>query len=128
MKDGYQKTYFPYDGLIESEGEYFLGRRNGLWKFYYDKLDLRGEDYYEDTLKMEIIFDSTLELRMNGEKVSGDIKDGPYKEYFLGRKLQCEGEYFLNLKDGIWTYYSTDEKLIKIEIYEKGKLVNQKKY
>ena len=61
MKDGYQKTYFPYDGLIESEGEYFLGRRNGLWKFYYDKLDLRGEDYYEDTLKMEIIFDSTFE-------------------------------------------------------------------
>ena len=124
MKDGYEKDYFP-NGRIESEGDYLYGKRDGVWKFYYDE----GVYCDEDTLKIEMSFDGGITLRsVEGEVYKGDVKDGYYKSYFLGRKLKCEGQYHFNLKDGIWNHYNIEGKLIKEEVYKMGELVEQKDY
>ena len=113
MKDDYEKDYFP-DGCIKSEGEYVYGQMDGVWKFYYDE----GMYYtysVEDTLRIEMFY-------------TEGSKNGYYKSYFLGRKLKCEGQYHFNLKDGIWTHYNIQGKLIKVEVYKLGELVEQKDY
>lgn len=69
-----------------------------------------------------------------------DCLVGSYKEYYPDGKLKVEGQFRSNtssdwsnlrmrnlcsVKEGEWKYYETSGKLVLVEFYELGKLVNQ---
>ena len=58
------------DGILEFEGEYLNGKRNG-----------KGKEYYRNK-----------QLKFEGEYLNGD-RNGKGKEYYKNGKLKFEGKY-----------------------------------
>lgn len=96
-----------------------LGRRQGVWRYYY---------YYNGDIREEIIYVNNLMEGVNkkyyyGKKLQsecnylGGRKDGDYKRYYLSGKIAVEGKYSFGKKDGQWITY-----------YEEGQVKSEKEY
>ncbi|GAB4298189.1 MAG: hypothetical protein Kow0068_22140 [Marinilabiliales bacterium] len=86
LKDGY--WYYNVGDHIE-EGNYFLGKREGKWKYYYSN----GKLFFE------------------GSFVQGE-EDGKHKYYYDNGKLKSVGKYVFGSKEGKWYFYNYDGELI----------------
>lgn len=96
-----------------------LGRRQGVWRYYY---------YYNGDIREEINYVNNLMEGVNkkyyyGKKLQsecnylGGRKDGDYKRYYLSGKIAVEGKYSFGKKDGQWITY-----------YEEGQVKSEKEY
>lgn len=85
--------------------------------------------------KMKFIFyDTSLNAIIKGQYIEAQKLSLPTKFTRVGDRVRTgnngiSSSYYKPLKDGTWFYYDENEKLIKEEIYERGKLkrVREKK-
>lgn len=130
----YQMILYYSDGKVRSDITYYNGTElitheyypNGAPEFleeYSDKCDHLNfrQFYYEnDTLQSD--------LRLTDKKK----KKYSYKEYFENGKLQSEGvmQYYEEvdnyLKEGKWNVYDETGKLISIQEYTRGQMIEEK--
>ena len=90
-ENGLTKEYF--DGILEYEGEYLHGKRNG-----------RGREFYSDG-----------KLKFEGEYLNGE-RNGKGKEFYNG-KLLFEGEYLNGKRNGKGVEYYDNDKFKTKENY-----------
>ena len=67
---------YNYDGILELEGEYLNGEKNGFVKEYYSETGL---------------------LRFEGEYLNGK-RNGRGKKYYHNGEIKFDGEYLNNYK------------------------------
>lgn len=113
---GNYKEYYE-NGKTKSEGEYTIYEKNiintdfsskfDVWKYYYPSGRLRRQECYlnkatkrVNTQDVMLLSDGTIDTSM----------------------------YLRNIKNGEWRYWSKAGKLIKIEIYDKDKLIETKTF
>ena len=93
-----EKSFIFKNGRVIGEGIFTeAGRRQGMWKEYYDDGNLKAEGSYVD-----------------------DKKDGFWKFYYKNGNLEEKGKYILGNPDSIWMWYYSDGKLLRKENFYGG--------
>jgi antitoxin component YwqK of YwqJK toxin-antitoxin module len=59
-----------------------------------------------------------------GDTNTGKIYNGPYIEYYENGNKKTEGIYTMELKDKKWLYYNFEGKLLRIDEWNRGILIN----
>ena len=126
-----QISYYS-DGSIRSEANFLSGEEHGTQK-YYDKESgrLMSEKNFENGKRvghqMQYYPDGDY-IQISNYSILG-VRDGKYREiYDKDYKLRTEGRYNDGRRDGVWKYGSKDGKITKEEKYDKGKLIETKKF
>ena len=98
-----------------------LGRRQGVWRYYYANEDVREEINYVNNLQ-----EGLNTKYFQGKKIQvesnylGGRKDGEYKRYFLSGQAAIEGKYIYGQRDGKWIEYYEDGQIKSEREYKKG--------
>lgn len=126
-----QKSVRPINGpRSERNVTDELGRRQGVWRYYYQDGDLREEINYVNNLQ-----EGLNTKYFHGKKTQvecnylGGRKDGEYKRYFLSGQTAVEGKYVFGQRDGQWIEYYEDGQTKSERGYKRGvKDGNWKRY
>lgn len=134
---GYCKTFFLNE-TIASQGNYYLGLKEGWWEYFHDNGQLKECGHYEldqptGTWRYYDYFGSmTFEKNYLNGKLNGwcksfvngtlheecefhlDKKQGYYHLYDNGI-LILKGNYFNNVKVGIWKTFNSKGKIVHEE-------------
>ncbi len=103
------RTYYP-NGIMEMEGDFKGGEREGKWVIYYPLGNVAQELFYSNGMQTG----KQLKYHENGtvkEEYSCDSNKiiGPYKLYFSSGKIETTGEFDKNGQKGEWiNYFSND--------------------
>jgi antitoxin component YwqK of YwqJK toxin-antitoxin module len=94
-----EKSYIFKNGKVIAEGIFTdAGKREGLWKEYYDDGSLKSEGNYKN-----------------------NNKTGKWKYYYPNGQLQETGEYVNGKPEGKWLWYYPSGKLLREMNYYEGK-------
>ncbi len=98
------------------------GKKQGYWKKYNDKKEL----LYEGQFKNDVPVGEFKYYYSNGKlKSRSFFIQGTHKVrtiiYHENEKKAAEGLFVDQIKDSIWNYYNSEEQLITVESYKKGK-------
>lgn len=109
----------------------YLGRRQGVWKFYSYYGYVLGEMNYKDNkLNGPVVsyFAVTGKVRERSNYFDGK-KDGEFSSYFFSGQTASEGEYDYGKKIGTWAYYYNSTGEMKMTgTYSAGKRNGDWKY
>lgn len=67
-------------------------------------------------------------IRKSKGEYTENIKNGFYKEYYISGNTECEGFYKNDKQDGEWVFYSEAGEIIKIVLYNEGKILKEEVY
>ena len=87
-------------GEHREEGEYRVGQRYGVWKYFFK----------DDKLKFEGKF-------MDGRE------DGEHVSYHENGAVRLRGRYKFGEKEGDWISYTQESEIINVVTYERGEVV-----
>ncbi len=148
-------VYLSYydNGILQVQGTYLNGERNGKWLWYYRDGSLQSEFHYVDGKKEgEHTFYfingqiRTRGLYINDKQVNkwedwyenGTTRqvefrnegkmDGEASYWHRNGQLYATGIYRLGQKNGTWKYWDDAGNLETEEIYSDGKLIETKNY
>jgi uncharacterized protein len=136
--------YFNEQGILQSEGDYVNGKKQGTWQEYYPSGKVSSSGLYENDVAVgnwKYFFeDGTISTSgdfVGGKKngywsaynPAGKLKSeitynggsGEYREYFPGGKLKLKGMVLEGKNQGLWKYYYEDGKLEGECEFDKGK-------
>jgi len=143
-------------GAKDTEGEYKAGLKTGLWSYYLPTGRLEKRVKYENGEPTRTIRENGdfLDYFPNGvPQMEISYKDGkkhgPFKEYFemgefvkiqesvqgggtqwkeklVGTQVKTEGDYMNDLLEGEVTHYNDKGRIIKIESFSNGQLIETK--
>ncbi|MDX1959976.1 MAG: LIC20035 family adhesin, partial [Leptospiraceae bacterium] len=106
-------------------GEYVSGKRNGIWKFFYETGEVIRETTYvsgkKEGLEKKFKQDGTVLEEIN---YKDDLMDGPYWKKNRNGLLEKEGQYSKDKKTGLWREYyaeNADKVLKSVTIYVEDK-------
>ncbi len=99
-RQGTWKYYHP-NGLISELGKFENNRRTGNWKTFSDKGGLIAEGYY-------IL----------------DLEAGQWFNYYDNGSLESIGSFKNGEKDGLWGYFHKNSKPMYEETWQQGKLMS----
>lgn len=111
-----------HEGILLAEGVYDeLGRKQGIWKYYYEDGTLKATGRYindrrEDEWKY---FFANGDLEQVGRYIS-DEPDGTWTWYFEDGELRKQQEFFEGLADGPYIEYNDSNKVIITGQYTDG--------
>jgi antitoxin component YwqK of YwqJK toxin-antitoxin module len=151
LTHGQTVYYSQFNESPVSETEYAFGKKNGLYRQYYDNGKIQEESWFKDNLKNGLSrwnnksgqrlaeynykdgnFDGlqktfyendTLQTTSN---YTGNQLSGESKEYFRNGKLKVSGNYLNGQKDGVWTEYDELGKVQKVTRFKDGVEVKKK--
>ena len=109
---------FYSNGNIKEKGSYMQNERIGKWQKFHENGNLKSQGVY---LPNHIVVESS-ENAFDTLITSERYED--YKDKDGGFSFPLT----IFLKKDTWKYYSEQGKLIKEEIYDKGKLIETKEY
>lgn len=150
-KVGYAQVFYM-TGIIQAKGKYIDEKKDSTWNFYDDGGNLLSVENYSAGKKngkaMVYFINGILSEEKNYKM---DLLDGAYKEYYENKKLRHERTYengkqvgkdllyfpngtieetgFYNKEGkmhGVRVTYDKASKIIKKEVYDNGKLLNEK--
>lgn len=128
QKDSLWK-YFDINGILLKEEFYSNNQKNGSWKAYFDNgqvaEEMNWKDGVEDGPWIQYFTDGQVKMKsnfLNGEK------QGAITYYFPSGHTRITGQYENSFKTGTWYYMNDSSKVIKIEEYEAGKLVDEESF
>ncbi|WP_309609543.1 hypothetical protein [Flavobacterium sp.] len=99
-------TIDTFDYPYISKGKYYKGKQTGSWKYIYNgKLD-RKENYKNDKCLTKFYYPNR-KLKQKGYTKLDNIENNAHWYY-----------------SGNWKYYNERGKLVKINIFENGKIVD----
>lgn len=92
----YEKRYD--NGRLRIQGNMVNGKREGLWKYFYDNGMLWSKGYYQD-----------------------DLQHGMSSVYFRSGILRMQGEYANGENIGVWSFWNEEGELIKkVDVEKEG--------
>ena len=124
------------------------GEKDGLWGYFHEDGSPMLEETYDKgkLMKVSEFTDDDGDKHSSGTIINGEgikigyypdgtkFSEGPYKNglpngnwtFFdeRGRKLST-GKLENGIKEGGWNIYAKNGKLIRIEVYEKGELIDE---
>lgn len=147
QNDGFTVFYHP-NGQKSSEGILRDGKPDGYWKTYNDKGILVSEGnrknfeldstwvFYDDEgrVKMKINYRQgkknglRITYREDGiteESFQGDVKDGPTKIFYASGKIRELVPFRDGLEDGMAFEYAEDGRIIALNKYKSGFIINR---
>ena len=154
-KTAYAKLFHP-TGKRMGEGKYTYEalssmNRDSIWLFFDDGGILISKDKYINGKKEGVSYVYLPDGKVAEEKIyKADILNGPFKQYFDGKKLKGQGTYTNGLlegkvsyyfpngvevatgyyindrKNGPWIYKEESGKIKEKELYKEGKLASKK--
>ena len=104
-----------------SEGDYFYGRENGTWKFWYRNGQLKEEaNFIEGMLNGSVVY-----YYESGQKEKEgyfwyDKPDSLFQEWYSDGRLKSKGSFNRGMREGVWEYYYPDGTLWKREEVKNG--------
>jgi len=140
-------------GAKDSEGDYKSGLKEGVWSFYLPTGRLEKRVKFENGEAIKVIRENGdfIDYFPNGvPQLEISYKDGkrhgPFKEYFemgefvkiqesvqgggmqwkeklVGTQVKTEGDYMNDLLEGEITHYNDKGRIVKVEIYQAGELI-----
>jgi uncharacterized protein len=136
--------YYDESGVLQSEGDYENGKKQGAWKNYYPSGKVSSSGNYENDVAVgewKYFFEdgsvSSAGEFVGGKKngywsaynPSGKLKSeitynggsGEYREYYSSGKLKSKGLISEGKNQGAWKYYYEDGKLEGECEFDKGK-------
>lgn len=124
FKDGgkiaYAKLFHP-SGKRMAEGKYIKEIKDSTWLFYDESGVLLSKDKYvmgkKDGASYVYLPDGTLAEERNFKM---DVMNGPFKQYFDGKKLKGQGNYVNGNLDGKATYYFPNGVEVASGYYKNG--------
>ena len=128
LKDSLWK-YYDINGIFLKEEFYRNNQKNGAWRSYYQDGQVAEEIHWKDDMKdgpwVQYYFDGTKKLE--GSYLN-DEQQGPISHYFPSGRARITGAYDQSYRTGTWYYMNDSSQVIKIEHYEKGKLVEEESF
>ena len=123
LNKGNGKVKEYHDGVLNFDGEYLNGKRNGKGKQYFwnKKIEFDGE-YLNGKKKKGKEYDHDGHLIFEGEYFNGEKWNGKEKKYHFDDKIIYEGEY-LNGK-----IYGKEYHCISGKVEFEGEFLNGKKW
>jgi len=92
----YEKKYS--NGLLRIQGKMVSGKREGVWRYFYDNGMLWSRGYFQN-----------------------DIQHGPSSVYYPSGILKMQGEYADGVAIGIWSFWAEDGAFIKkVDVDKEG--------
>ena len=145
MTHGQTIHYSQFNEAPLSECDYAYGKRNGMFRQYYDNGKIQEESYFKDDLKNGFSkwFNKNGRLIAVYQYLNGNFdgiqktfyendtlqtvyffKDNKYsgesKEFYRNGKVKVTGKYVLGEKDGPWTEYDELGKVQKVTKFKNG--------
>ena len=131
--------------------DFLNGKRNGLYRLYYDNAKIQEESWFKDDLKNGISrfnnksgqrlaeynyklgnFDGIQKTYYENDSIQSlsnyvnNLLTGESKEYYRNGKVKISGMYVLGQKEGAWTEFDELGKVQKVVKYKNGVEVNKK--
>ncbi len=151
LTHGQSVLYSQYNEMPVSETDYLLGKKNGVYRQFYENAKIQEESYYLDDLKNG----SSKWNNKNGQRIAeynykaGNFDglqktfyendsiqtlsnyvenklSGESKEYYRNGKLKLSGKYVNGVKDGAWTEYDELGKVSTVTRFKEGEEVKKK--
>lgn len=132
LKHGNYIEYFE-NKQIRTKGKYLNGKKTGKWKLFYQNGNLNSlgiycstyyvvqyENFDNFTFK---VMDETMNIVKEEYYPSQVIE---YLDYIKNEAKSFDLPQLIFLKDKEWKYWNTEGQLIKVEIYDNGKLLETK--
>ncbi len=151
LTHGQTVYYSQFNESPVSETEYAFGKKNGLYRQYYDNGKIQEESWFKDNLKNGLSrwnnksgqrlaeynykngnFDGLQKTYYENDTLqstsnyTGNQLSGESKEYFRNGKLKVSGNYLNGQKDGVWTEYDELGKVQKVTRFKDGVEVKKK--
>lgn len=131
----YQMVLYWPNGKVRSDITYFQGAEEKTKEYYENGNPEFLEEYADkcDYLVFRQFYYENGNLQSDMQLLNKKKKIYTHKEYFENGKVQTEGnmQYYEEIdnymKDGPWKVYDDTGKLISIEEYVKGQMVEEKK-
>lgn len=102
---------FSKEGKIISKGNYQKGKEQGLWKWWYENGSLKDSIVYKNGIPTG----ESVGWYEDGKKLYRKFFDNDGKgngfqsKYYYSGILRDSGGYEANKRNGLWTYYRTDQ-------------------
>ncbi len=110
-------TLYHDNGRLKAEGMIRDKKREGVWKFYNSRgIHVKNVTYTNGTILKTISL-----VKESGPK----LREGTAVTYHDNGRIKETGRYSKGKKDGEWKEYDSRGKLLKIKIYNKGKVINE---
>jgi len=134
-ESGREPQIYPYTGPVKSknksgrgyhEGTYFLGKKDGFWKWFIGDEEV-GTGYYFDGKKNGKWRYYTEELEWLEEcHYKDDLKDGEYSSEMGGffESIEESGTYVKGKKHGWWYKSDWVKRIQESEYYDEGELIS----
>jgi antitoxin component YwqK of YwqJK toxin-antitoxin module len=151
LAHGLTVLYSQYNENPTSETQYTFGKKNGLYRQYYDNTKIQEETMYVNDLKNG----PSVWNNKNGQRIAEyHYKDGSFdgiqktfyendslqsinnyldnklsgesKEFFRNGKIKLSGKYVNGQKEGAWTEYNELGKAENVIKYKDGVELNKK--
>ncbi|MEI7725662.1 MAG: toxin-antitoxin system YwqK family antitoxin [Bacteroidota bacterium] len=137
--------YSQFNESPLSETEYAYGKKNGLYRQYYDNAKIQEESWFKDNLKnglsrwnnkngqrvaeynyKEGNFDGLQKTFYENDTLQTitNYKDnkmsGEFKEYYRNGQIKVSGSYLNGQKEGTWTEYNELGKAVLVARFKNG--------
>lgn len=128
-KDSVWNYFSEYDGALLSEEIYINNIKEGIWTNYYPGNKMAEQITFKNDKRNGL----WIQFYIDGsEKFKGnyidDKKEGVFLNYHTNGNIEVKGSYKNSLKQGIWQHFNEENKLIKEEVFERGKLKSKNEY
>jgi antitoxin component YwqK of YwqJK toxin-antitoxin module len=110
-------TEYHENGRVKAEGMTNNNKRDGVWKFY----DSRGVH----TKTVTYSNGETLKTISMIEESGPKLREGAAVTYHDNGRIRETGKYSKGRKNGEWKEFNTRGKLLKIKIYDHGKVLSE---
>lgn len=124
--DGETMAYYKKDKPQEVTS-YVKGKKHGSSKWYYKSGELLSDSEYDKGVLTGVLntYYKNGQVKTTGKYRNNKPHD-EYKSFYEDGVLESDGKYIEGKKDGKWTYYNKEEKAVKREWYENGKMTKVK--
>jgi len=147
MKNGAVKIYYEDSTTIKAEGRIVKGKREGLWRSYFEDGKIKSSVTFQDgmangiaffyfdndkqTTRVELTYEDNLvtgkyrEFYENGNRkalltFNKGMPDGDAEFYYDSGVIKIEGQYADGVKQGKWKHYNETGELISKDKWKKG--------
>lgn len=143
--DSASVTFYHLNKVIMAEGKYYNQKRSGKWKFYDSDGAISAQKYFENGIengpariyykdgriardyvnrngvkhgKLQDLFPEG-KPKFQANFVDGN-PDGKVKHFHTNGAIKIIGYYKIAVQEGTWTYFGSDGKVQRYEIYRNG--------
>jgi len=128
QKDSVWNFYDTIMGKLLSTDIYVNGKKNGTSKVYFLNGAVSEERNYKNDLlegPFKQLFDDKKGIRAEGTYVANEY-NGKCSWYYPNGVAAAQGFYEKGVKKGVWLYKLESGKIKEKEVWQNGKLLNQK--